>query len=131
MTADEAGVVDHPQELLLRRADVGDDAAGRPGGERVADELRERADRGASEAELGAFQGLVQRARRVVDRAQLAGALEPGPIPPEPDDLGAFDMLPRREADRPADQPDAEYGDPQTASSCLPASSATASTRRR
>jgi hypothetical protein len=67
----------------------------------------------------------------VIDRRQLPCPVEPAGIAAEAHHLRVPDVLVGSEADGTADQPDAQDGDPQTASSCFPASSATASTLRR
>jgi hypothetical protein len=131
MPADEALVVDRTKELLLRRADVGHGAVGPSGVESRLHEARQGADRSAGEAELAALERIGNGGRDPIDRPQLAPPLEAVGISTEAHDVRVGHILVGGEADRAANQPDAQDGNPQTASSCFPASSATASTRRR
>ncbi len=110
--ADEARVVDGAQQLALGRAHVGHERV-RPGGiKRGAHLFGQRAHGRAGEAEIRAREGLLERPGRVADRSQLEGPPQPGRIAAEAHDLGVLDVLPGGEADRAADQPDAEDCDP-------------------
>ena len=111
VAAHEALVVDRLDDAALDRADVGDHAVG-PGRRQGGLDLgRQRADRGAAEAGLGAVERLVERAGRRVDRAQLRGAGEPLGRAAEAGHLRAVHVLAGREPDRAADQADAEDRD--------------------
>ena len=111
MSPHEARIVHDAQQIALGRADVRDHGVRTGGLKRIRHLAGQSAHRRAGEADAGAVERVVQALRHAVDRAELARTLEPGRVATEADDLGARDLLTRREADRAADQPDAEDGD--------------------
>ena len=115
VTAHEPLVVERLDQPALGRADVGDQAVGARGCQGRAHLVGQRPHRGAAEARLGALECLLQGPRGDVDRAALAGVVEPLTAAAETDDLDVLDVLARRQADRAADQPDTEDGESQPA----------------
>ena len=111
VAADEALVGDRLDDPPLRRADVGDDAVVRGSRERALDELGQRADRPAGEADLGALERLLRcpwcrdRSRRARARGRAA------PAAAEADDVRVVEPLLGGKPDRASDQPDSEDGD--------------------
>ena len=80
--------------------------------------------------------GLVDRGRGAIDGATLDRGAQPLGVAAESHDLRVLDVLPRRQADRAADQPHAEDGYAHVvhtvrSMNCFPASSAAASSLRR
>ena len=120
VAADEARVRHAAHEVPLRRAHVRDERVlarrveRRPHQRRAA---RRRARRRSTSC--GALDGILDRGRGAVDRAALARELEPLGIAAEADHLGVRDVLLRGQADRAADQPDAEDGDLHTVAEVL------------
>jgi hypothetical protein len=112
VTADEARVVDRRQQRLLGRTDVADHTARPCGRERLAHQPLERPHRRAREAELRALDSRGHRVGGAVDRAELDRPAQAIRIAAEANDLRALDVLMGGEPDRPADQADAEDGDP-------------------
>ena len=87
---------------------------------------RQRAHRRAGEADVRAVERLLERAGGDVDRAQLAGPLQAPRVAPEPDHLDA--PLTGGQADRSADQPDAEDRDSHRARRARTAAASVSST---
>ena len=114
-TRDEAlgvGAADRGDDPALGRADVGDHGVGAGGGEGGGAEVREPADGSRAEDDRGALAGDRHGLRdRVGDPARerrLAGRR----VGVEAHHLGT-EALAGSQPDRPADQPDAEDGDPR------------------
>ncbi len=112
VTAHEAGVVDLGQQRGLGGAHVGDHAVLGRRLERGAHLAGQGAHRRTGEAGLGAVESLLERPRGHVDGPQLASQGQPIGAASESHHLGAGHVPAGREADRAADQPDAEDGDP-------------------
>src|SRR5918911_5265392 len=108
MAADEALVIDRLDQPALGRADVGHRAIAPGGRQRGPDLSGQRAPRPAGEADLGSREGLLDRPRRAVDRAQAARPLEPLRAAPEADHLRALEPLASGEAARASGPPPAE-----------------------
>src|SRR5439155_21363124 len=96
--------------------DVRDHAIRGRGGEGLGKLVRQRAHGRTGEACRGALERPPERLRHPVDRPELDRPLQALAVAPEPDHLHLLELLPRGKADRAADQPDAENGDPHPAS---------------
>ena len=118
VAADEALEAGDPgdgiEQAPLGRADVGDDRVGAGGGDGPTEEPWQSRDRRGAEDRLRPLDGVVDRFGDPVERAQLERLGEGRRVLVEPDDLSAESLL-GGEADRAADQPDAEDGDPHRA----------------
>ena len=87
----------------------------------------ERAHGPACEAGRGAVEGSSSESAAAVDRAQLARSRQPLRAAPEADHLRILDLLAGRQADRAADQANAEDGELQTVSRLVRTASASRS----
>ena len=106
MAADEPLVGDVGDDRTLRGAHIGDDRLGGGRAQRLIDHGRQGADGSTGEHRSGALDGLFHRAGGAVDGAALERCAQDLVVRIEAGDIGAAG--PRGEADRPADQPDAE-----------------------
>jgi hypothetical protein len=113
MAAAEALVVEH--DRALGRADVGDRAVARCGGEHRVEDPSQRADGHRDDGELGVGHRPGQRAGGHVDRPALPRALERRGVG-VPAGHGRAQPLPCGEPHGPADQPHPDDRDPHCAS---------------
>ena len=113
-------------DRALGRADVGDRAPSALAASTASTCAASWRDRRRDDGQLGAGERLLERARRLVDRAALDGARERVRVRIPADDASAPAAL-RGEADRGADQPGADDREPLTPV----ASSARAASARR